>query len=150
MRYLSEEFPVDLLYAFIQGWRAVNLEPDVLGEYIINGVCNVLAYVILMALPEGSTTKTPEAIVQQSAALLADEVCHPLIIALSQAIAYTIYGDNWYHAIWDSPKKSKYHRSVRYVIVGNITRIHQGTILLNNNTMTNFVRNFVIRVGGNV
>lgn len=150
VQYLSSEIPVELLYAFIQGWRAVNIEPDVLGEYIINGVCNVLAYVILMALPEGATQNTPEALVQQSAALLADDVCHPLIIALSQAIAYVIYGDNWYHAIWDSKKKSKYHRSVRYVIVGNIIRIQQGVILLNNNTMTNYVRNYIIRVGGNI
>ncbi|MHA2362766.1 MAG: hypothetical protein ACXAC7_02330 [Candidatus Hodarchaeales archaeon] len=146
--YLSNELPVQFLYAFIQGWRAVNFEPDVLGEYIINGLCNVLAYTVLMGLPEGKIT--PEEQIQQSSALLADEVCHPIIIALSQAIAYVIAGDLWLNVIWDSPKKSKYHRSARYVIVGNIIRIQQGAILLNNNVMTNYVRNYIIRIGGNV
>lgn len=146
VRYLSSEIPVEYLYGFIQGWRSVNLEPDILGEYLINGICNVLAYTILMALPEGKLTAQEQ--VQQSAALLSDEVCHPLIIALSQAVAFVIYGDNWYRAIWTSPKKSKYHRSVRYVIVGNVIRIQQGVILLNNNVMTNYVRNYVVRVGG--
>lgn len=145
IKYLSSEIPVEILYSFIQGWRTVNLEPDVLGEYIINGMCNILAYTILMSLPEGQLTTGDR--VQQSAVLLSDAVCHPLIIALSQAVAFVIYGDLWYNVIWTSPKKSKYHRSVRYVIVGNIIRIEAGNIFLNNNTMTNFIRGYTIRVG---
>lgn len=146
IKYLSSEIPVEILYSFIQGWRAVNLEPDVLGEYLINGMCNILAYTILMSLPEGQLTSGDR--VQQSSVLLSDAVCHPLIIALSQAIAFVIYGDLWYNAIWTSPKKSKYHRSVRYVIVGNIIRIEAGNIFLNNNTMTNYVRGYTIRLTG--
>ena len=146
IKYLSSEIPVEILYSFIQGWRAVNLEPDVLGEYLINGMCNILAYTILMSLPEGQLTSGNR--VQQSSILLSDAVCHPLIIALSQAIAFVIYGDLWYNAIWTSPKKSKYHRSVRYVIVGNIIRIEAGNIFLNNNTMTNYVRGYTIRLTG--
>jgi hypothetical protein len=145
IRYLSNDVPVEYLYSFIQAWRAVNLEPDVLGEYLINGMCNILAYTILVSLPEGQISSNNQ--IQQSAALLADAVCHPLIIALSQAIAFVIYGDLWYNAIWTSPKKSKYHRSVRYVIVGNIIRIQAGNILLNNNSMTNYIRSYTIRVG---
>ena len=146
IKYLSSEIPVEILYSFIQGWRAVNLEPDVLGEYLINGMCNILAYTILMSLPEGQLTTGDR--VQQSSVLLSDAVCHPLIIALSQAIAFVIYGDLWYNAIWTSPKKSKYHRSVRYVIVGNIIRIEAGNIFLNNNTMTNYIRGYTIRLTG--
>ncbi len=146
IKYLSNEIPVEILYSFIQGWRAINLEPDVLGEYLINGMCNILAYTILMSLPEGQLTDGDR--VQQSSVLLSDAVCHPLIIALSQAIAFVIYGDLWYNAIWTSPKKSKYHRSVRYVIVGNIIRIEAGNIFLNNNTMTNYVRGYTIRLTG--
>ena len=86
VRYLSENIPVEVLYAFIQGWRAVNFEAEVLGEYLVNGICNILAYTILMALPEGRVTSQNQ--VQQSSVLLSDKVCHPLIIALSQAIAY--------------------------------------------------------------
>lgn len=145
IRYLSSEIPVEILYSFIQGWRAVNLEPDILGEYLINGICNILAYTVLMSLPEGQLTTGDR--VQQSSVLLSDAVCHPLIIALSQAIAFVIYGDLWYNAIWTSPKKSKYHRSVRYVIVGNIIRIEAGNIFLNNNSMTNYIRGYTIRVG---
>lgn len=145
VRYLSDDIPVEVLYSFIQGWRANNLEPDVLGEYLINGICNILAYTILISLPEGQITNDDQ--VQQSSALLSDKVCHPLIIALSQAIAYVIYGDNWYNAIWTSSKKSKYHRSVRYVIVGNLIKIQAGNILLNNNAMTNYIRSYTIRVG---
>ena len=145
VKYLSSEIPVEILYSFIQGWRAINLEPDVLGEYLINGMCNILAYTILMSLPEGQLTTGDR--VQQSSVLLSDEVCHPLIIALSQAIAFVIYGDLWYNAIWTSPKKSKYHRTVRYVIVGNIIRIEAGNIFLNNNAMTNYIRGYTIRLG---
>ena len=148
IKYLSSEIPVEILYSFIQGWRAVNLEPDVLGEYLINGMCNILAYTILMSLPEGQITTGDR--VQQSSVLLSDAVCHPLIITLSQAIAYVIYGDLWYNAIWTSPKKSKYHRSVRYVIVGNIIRIEAGNIFLNNNSMTNYIRGYTVRVGQDV
>ena len=145
IKYLSSEIPVEILYSFIQAWRAVNLEPDVLGEYLINGICNILAYTILMSLPEGQLSAGNR--IQQSSVLLSDEVCHPLIIALSQAIAFVIYGDLWYNAIWTSPKKSKYHRSVRYVIVGNIIRIEAGNIFLNNNTMTNYIRGQTVRLG---
>jgi hypothetical protein len=145
VKYLSQEIPVELLYCFIQGWRAINIEPDVLGEYLINGICNLLSYTLLMALPEGHMNITGE--VQQSQALLSDDVCHELIVSLSKVVAYIIYADNWLAAIWDSPKKSKYHRSVRYVTVGNIIRIRQGAIYLNNNVMTQYVRNFTVRVG---
>jgi hypothetical protein len=145
VKFLSQEIPVELLYCFIQGWRAVNIEPDILGEFLINGISNLLAYTLLMALPEGSMSLSGE--VQQSQALLSDEVCHDLVISLSKIVAYIIYADNWLAAIWDSPKKSKYHRSVRYVTVGNIIRIQQGAIYLNNNVMTQYVRNFTIRVG---
>jgi hypothetical protein len=145
VKFLSQEIPVELLYCFIQGWRAVNIEPDVLGEFLINGISNLLAYTLLMALPEGTISLSGE--VQQSQALLSDEVCHDLVISLSKIVAYIIYADNWLAAIWDSPKKSKYHRSVRYVTVGNIIRIQQGAIYLNNNVMTQYVRNFTIRVG---
>ena len=145
VKYLSQEIPVEILYCFIQGWRAINLEPDILGEYLINGICNLLSYTLLMGLPEGQMNITGE--VQQSQALLSDDVCHDLIVSLSKIVAYVIYADNWLAAIWDSPKKSKYHRSVRYVTVGNIIRIQQGAIYLNNNVMTQYVRNFTVRVG---
>ena len=145
VRFLSQAVPVELLYSFIQGWRAVNLEPDILGEYLINGICNLLAYTILLSLPEGNINISGD--IQLSQALLADDVCHPSVIAISKTIAYIIYGDNWLAAIWDSPHKSKYHRSVRYVTVGNLIHIRQGTIVLNNNVMTQYVRNFVVRIG---
>ena len=145
IRFLSQDVPVELLYAFIQGWRAINLEPDVLGEYLINGISNLLAYTVLLSLPEGNLNISGD--VQLSQALLADEVCHPSVVAISKAIAYMIYGDNWLAAIWDSPRKSKYHRSVRYVTVGNLIHIRQGTIILNNNVMTQYVRNFIVRIG---
>ena len=144
IKYLSQDIPVEMLYAFIQGWRAANPEPDVLGEYLINGICSLVAYTILMSLPEGNTNFAGD--IHQSQALLADEVCHPIIVAFSRTIAFVIYGDNWLSAIWSSEKKSKYHRSVRYVTVGNIIRLHQGAIVLNNNVMTQYVRNYIIQV----
>ena len=77
VKYLSSEIPVEILYSFIQGWRAVNLEPDVLGEYLINGMCNILAYTILMSLPEGQLTTGDR--VQQSAVLLSDAAYHSTV-----------------------------------------------------------------------
>jgi hypothetical protein len=145
VRYLSDELPIEILYSFIQGWRAVNLEAETLGDFLINGICNILAYTILVSLPEGKISDQDQ--VEQSSVLLADNVCHPLIIALSQAIAYVIHGDNWYGVIWTSPKKSKYHRSVRYVLVGSLIKIQAGNILLKNNTMTNYIRSYTVRVG---
>ena len=99
VRFLSQAVPVELLYSFIQGWRAVNLEPDILGEYLINGICNLLAYTILLSQPEGNINISGD--IQLSQALLADDVCHPSVIAISKTIAYIIYVDNLLAAIWD-------------------------------------------------